>query len=98
MTNGGAVYYFPVAPFTMNATATAVPSDRVRSVRPKAYEMVQWTISSNERRELGRAAGRSYFPFAPRTENATATALPSDRLNTTGILVPIFILGASHIR
>jgi hypothetical protein len=30
----------------------------VRSGRPKAYETVQWTVSSDERRELGRAAGR----------------------------------------
>jgi hypothetical protein len=28
----------------------------VRSGSPKANEMVQWTISSDERRELGRAA------------------------------------------
>src|SRR5438105_1676945 len=30
---------------------------RVRSGSPQANEMVQWTISSDERRELGRAAG-----------------------------------------
>jgi hypothetical protein len=41
-----------------------------------------------------------YFPVALFTVNATATALPSDRLISTGTLAPIFNagVGSVHIR
>ncbi len=42
----------------------------------------------------------SYFPLAPRTWNAAATAVPSDKWIVTGTRAPIFSFGVGlvHIR
>jgi hypothetical protein len=58
--------------------------------------MIQWIISSDERRELGRAAGRSFRKFSNAAKVRRAQYKPKDAENFVTAYCPRSILTCLH--